>query len=384
MDRAVRTAARHVLTPDGLRKEAVVVRDPAGTILSIENRQAGEPMAEALLLPGLHNAHAHLELSHLSGLVPGGSGSVPWVRALFSARRPEPPGSREAAARAARHFGTARLLDVANTPGSVAAMTEAGLAGAVLRELIGRSPLRWQPALEEAEQESASSLVSLRICPHAPISCSPDLLRRSLAPGAAPWPTLHCEEDSADAALLSEAAGPWADFYDALPPFDPAPWRTSLGRARSGVALLHNLGLLRPQLGLVHLTFATATDLDLIADTGATAVLCPRSNQHITGHLPDVPGMLQRNIPLALGTDSLASSPDLDVLAEATHLHRAFPQVDPQIWLIAATHGGARLFGQRATLRPGTRPTLLQIALPPTQEPLAALLGGAAGERSWP
>jgi hypothetical protein len=85
-----------------------------------------------------------------------------------------------------------------------------------------------------------------------------------------------------------------------------------------------------------------------VAAAGATAVLCPRSNLHITGRLPPARGLLARGVPLALGTDSLASAPDLDLLAEAATLHKALPDVDPTVWLRALTAGGAALLGPAA------------------------------------
>ena len=73
---------------------------------------------------------------------------------------------------------------------------------------------------------------------------------------------------------------------------------------------------------------------------GCTIILCPRSNLHISRQLPDVAGMLERGIPLAIGTDSLASSPDLDPLAEAALLHKRFPEIDPAHWVQALCAGG--------------------------------------------
>ena len=93
-------------------------------------------------------------------------------------------------------------------------------------------------------------------------------------------------------------------------------------------------------------------------EAGATAVLCPRSNLHIGGRLPDVPALLADGVALALGTDSLASCPDLSVFGEVATLAARFPAVPALVWLEAATHGGAAGAAARRLrrARPGPPP----------------------------
>ena len=100
-----------------------------------------------------------------------------------------------------------------------------------------------------------------------------------------------------------------------------------------------------PHLGArslaVHAVDVDADDLADLARSGATVVLCPRSNQAIGGRLPDLPRLLGAGVPLAVGTDSLASSPSLSPLAELAVLRRAFPRVDAGRLLALAWNGGA-------------------------------------------
>ncbi|MEC7945964.1 MAG: amidohydrolase family protein, partial [Myxococcota bacterium] len=258
----------------------------------------------------------------------------------------------------------------------------AGLAGVVQIECLGVSSGRWRPRLEAASARRGSRQVAIRPTAHSPVSCAPDLLLEALAGNpTGPAPTIHCDEDAADGLLLRERAGPWAPFHDRI----GHDWRGGLGHGRSGVAVLDDLGLLRPALGLVHLVHADGRDLDRVARSGATAILCPRSNQHIGGRLPDVAGMVARGIPLAIGTDSLASSPDLDIVAEAATLRAAFPDLPCETWLSALTTGGAALLGATGAgaLRPGTHPGLLHVGIPPVNDPLGVLLDGTRWPRSF-
>ena len=156
--------------------------------------------------------------------------------------------------------------------------------------------------------------------------------------------------------------------------------------AASGVALLDELGLLGPHLGLVHLTAADDATLDRVARAGSTVVLCPRSSLHITGRLPDVPGMVARGIPLAMGTDSRASTSNLDVLEEAAVLRAAFPEISSRVWMQALTTNGGRLSGQgvdAGRIEPGARPDLLLVEIPEDSEPLARLFDGTPWPRRW-
>jgi cytosine/adenosine deaminase-related metal-dependent hydrolase len=387
IDGFTRLSARHVWTPSGLKDDVTVVLDAEHRILSVERAAPGDHILDGLLLPGLVNAHGHLELSHHRRPVGArGLGSPGWVGALYGAVDQADAFTAERGARSARANGAAFFIDTSNSGTTAPAMATARLRGTVQVECIGLGAERWQPVLDGLGGLPTAPGVVLRPTAHAPISCSPELLGAALAPGAAPV-TVHCDEDAADALLLADRTGPWRAFHERIAAMRPGhDWQTALGQARSGVDLLRRLGLLAPHVGLVHLTAATPADLDAVAAAGCTAVLCPRSNRHITGRLPDVPGMVARGIPLALGTDSRGSSPDLDLLAEAAVLRAAFPELPAETWLHAMTLGGARLLAvpeDAGRIAPGARPDLLHIDLPGGPGLLDRLLDGTRWPRRW-
>lgn len=376
-----RVAARHLWTPTGLTGAAAVVLDAGHTIVDIAEVRAHETVLDGILMPGWVNAHTHLELSHHT--TPAGArglGSPGWVAAMLAAQIDRPPDSAQLAARRARSFGTAFLIDVSNGGDTASIMTAARLRGTVQHELIGLTESRWAAALSQTP--TGTTAVTVRPTAHALISCSPDLLRAALSqPG--PPATILCDEDHSDASLLAHRNGPWVGFHEAIAARAHHPWRDALGRAASGVELLEQLGLLS-DLGLVHLTAARDEDLDRVARAGATAVLCPRSNQHITDRLPDLPGMVSRGIPVALGTDSKASSPDLDLLAEAAVLHKAFPEVDPAV-LVGALVCNTLLphHPSAGRLTIGQRPDVLLVEVPDGPNLLHRLLDGTRWPRRW-
>lgn len=379
-------AARWVWSPDGFFGPAAVDLGPHGAVGAVRALPADAPVMAGALLPGFVNAHAHLELSTFRGKVPGGSGTVAWVEALRAAGLLPDPADAAAAAREAAATGTAALIDTTNRGDTEPHLRAAGLSGVVQIECLGLEPGRWAPALDAARARQGSRQVAVRPTAHAAISCAPALLRAALGTpasrGSGPAPTIHIDEDGADALLLGERAGPWAPFHAAL----GHDWAGLLPTGPSGVAVLDALGVLGPRLGLVHLVHTRPVDLDRVAASGAVAVLCPRSNLHIGGRLPDLPGLLRRGVPLALGTDSLASTPDMDLLAEAATLAAAFPAVPPTA-LVAALWGGAALLPTghgRGAFTPGAHPGVLHVHLPPAAaDPARALLDGTRWPRTW-
>jgi len=114
---------------------------------------------------------------------------------------------------------------------------------------------------------------------------------------------------------------------------------------------------------VVHAVDLDDEDLALLARSGATVVLCPRSNLHIGGRLPELPRLLAAGIPLAVGSDSLASSPSLSPLEELAALRRGFPEVAPARLLSLAWNGAAVGAPSVGRLEPGRAPGVLAVSL---------------------
>lgn len=360
-----------------LHVDAIVVGD--GTVLCdgavvcdgdvvLEVGQAAElrPRAAGLsverhrgvLLPGLVNAHTHFELAGLRGRTTPGQGFVPWLGTLQTARAEELEEERDAAISAAVEatvaYGVVAVGEVTNSLAAVPVLARR-LLGTVFHEIFGLDRAAGFRALEQA----ASVPAPLRYAraPHALYSTHPDVVR-AIAATASPL-SMHLAEHAAERAFLAHGDGPFAGFLAARG-VDRAGFPIP---AQDPVAYADALGLLRPDAALVHLSDAREPELDRFAARGAIAVLCPRSNLFIETRYPPVGALLARGVPLALGTDSLASNTSLDVLAEARALADK-PGVDAGALLVAATSGGARALGHcdaLGRLRPGTAPGLLLV-----------------------
>jgi cytosine/adenosine deaminase-related metal-dependent hydrolase len=335
--RAEPDPARSGVLKDGavaLDGDAVVAVGPHAEIVS---RHGPAERIDAVIFPALVNAHTHLELSHLHGHVPGGSGLPHWVRLLLAARasHPDPGYAIRHAVLSMQELGVAAVGDVSNTLASIAHLNAVGFVGTVFHEVFGFSRRRIEAALEQAQALAAAAPAPGRglrvvLSPHAVYSTHPEVLAKLLRAGPA---SIHLAEDPAERRFCAEGGGPFAGLNQALSAISIAPF------ARSPVAAA--APHLHPGALAVHVIDVDDEDLAELAASGATAVVCPRSNLHIGGRIADLPRLLAAGIPVAVGTDSLASSPSLSPLAELAALRRAYPDLPAARLLPLAWDGAA-------------------------------------------
>lgn len=351
-----------------------------GPRAEVEARLGPAEPLDAIVLPALVNAHLHLELSHLAGQVPGGEGLPAWIERFVAVRRATgEAGAVAAMARAVGALaaaGVAAVGDVSNTLGSLAPLAAGGLAGTVFHEVFGSTPERLSAARATAAAARAvrpeAPGLDVVESPHAVYSTDPAGLLQLLA---GPPASLHLAEDPAEREFVASGAGPFARLRERMggPPGQP-------GWARSPVALA--APHLRPGWLLVHCVDLDDQDLALLAGSRATVVLCPRSNDHISRARPPLPRLLAAGVPLAVGTDSLASSPSLSPLAELHRLRRDHPEVPAGRLLPLAWNGAAVGAPGVGRLAAGAAPGVLALPLEGRRpgDPFEHLLAAVGGE----
>jgi cytosine/adenosine deaminase-related metal-dependent hydrolase len=335
------------------RSGAAVVVDGEGRAIAwgsadeLRRAHADVPVeeGEGVLMPGLVDCHAHLEIAALAGRVPAGLGLARWVQGLMAALPTVPAEEIQAAAlraaRTMRELGTVAVADVCTNLATAPILREAGLGGVSLLEVVGANDSSGAAALERArarlQAHPPGGGVEVEIVPHSAYGTAPDVLR-ALARGEGVR-SIHAAEHEDEVRWLVLGEGAFAEFL--RPKGAPIP-------GERPVPYLKRLGALGRRTLLVHLVLATEEELAAARAAGATAVLCPRSNLHIGGRLPDLRAVRRAGIPWTLGTDSLVSTPDHDLLGEVRTLAEAFPEVPLGELLQAATMGGAAALGIEA------------------------------------
>lgn len=351
-------------------------------------------LGDVAVMPGLVNAHTHLELSWLRDRVPPRGDFLAWVGGLMAERRSmEQPGdpTTDGPARAAiadmRATGTVAVGDIANALITPRLLAEARMPAVVFHELLGFRVTDGRRHVEEALARHgalAGEGVRLAVAPHAPFSVSPELFGaiRDWAAGATPPITsVHVAESPEEVELLATGGGPWRDRLNAL-----GAWREGWVAPGCGPGdYLCDLGVIDQGTLVVHGVQLTDAELARIAASGATLVTCPRSNAWVGVGDPPIERFLASGVRLALGTDSLASAPDLNLFSELATLRRLAPRAPARRLLAAATQGGADALGlgvDFGAIVPGRHARVVAVDIAPgTRDPEEALLDGVTRDR---
>jgi len=307
-----------------------------------------EHFPDAILMPGLVNAHTHLELTGLAGQVdePRFDAWIRSVRSLKEMRSVE--DFRVAARKGVQQCFAAGVTTVAETGDSgsiVEALDELGGRGVVFQEVFGPHPGQCEDSIAALAsrvallETFASDHLRIGVSPHAPYTVSGSLYRAVaiLAKNEGLAMAVHIAESQAESDLLATGTGPFQQAWRKRGIPLPEP----LGD--SPIAWLERHGILGPGLLCIHSIRVDETDIDLLARHECAVAHCPVSNRaHGHGDAP-LRALLDAGIPVGLGTDSeISASPDL--LAEA-RLARELGGLSASEALQLATMGSAEAIG---------------------------------------
>lgn len=355
-------------------------------------------LGEVALLPGLVNAHTHLELSYLREQVPPAEAFVAWIRGVMAARRQRPDplaaeildGVRAGIDEAVR-TGTAVVGDISNTLVTHGPLLDSPLAGILFYELIRFNTTDPWGLVDQACQQIDALPLSARVRPslaaHAPYSVAP-LVFRALRAAIDQRPfvpcSVHLAESREESEFIMHAGGAWREFLEQVGSWDPA----FVAPGVSPVRYLDDAGFLDRRVLAVHGVQMTPGDLTRLAAHGTTLVTCPRSNVYTGAGHPPVASFYAAGVPVAVGTDSLASTPDLNVFAELAAMRGLAPDVPAARLIESATMVGARALGfdtEYGSLEAGKRARILAVTVPAGVADVEEYLvsGIDAGQLSW-
>jgi 5-methylthioadenosine/S-adenosylhomocysteine deaminase len=325
----------------------------------------------AVLLPGLVNAHTHLELTTLGGRC-NDREFFDWIQNVRQSKAELAPEEFEESARcgvrdAWRH-GVTTVADTGDSGAVARALAELRGRGIVYQEVFGPHPLQADEAfaelvttIERLHADAASDDVHIGVSPHAPYSVSGALFSRvaQFARNEGLPIAVHVAESREESALVTGGAGPFA-----------ASWRErgvpEISLARSPVAYLHGLGVLDASPLAIHAVQADSDDAELLASHGCAVALCPRSNaRHGHGAAP-VTTFLEAEIPCGVGTDSVASVDSLDLFQDAQRVRRLAGLSAPQTVRLMTLDGATALgIGDVGSLEVGKWADLCAIEISP-------------------
>lgn len=358
--------AEYLINPDfpPIAGGAILVRDgrvaATGTATELKNRYptAAIELHDGVILPGFINAHTHLELTHFPAWLHTSAVDyhprrfTDWIiQVIKITRRLSPddyPPSIEEGVRMCLESGTTAIGEVVTHPAMADQYYRSPLAGRLYFELLGQDAGLFRSKLAAATaaaMRTEAGIFNHGLSPHSLYTIAEQHLatiREQTVSHALPL-AIHLSESRSESDLMFEGGG---DFATSLYPF--VGWDQFLGRPPrcSSTELLQRNGLLTPGTLAVHCVHVSLGDARIIKASGAHIALCPRSNDLLDVGRAPVTLFKKLGIPLALGTDSLASNNSLSLWDELRFALDAFPHDLSECDVFRmVTSGGAAALG---------------------------------------
>ena len=349
---------------------------PAGSIVDVGKfsevsaRYSGQEiidLGEQVLLPGLINAHCHLDYTCLRGKIPRQQSFTDWIRAINTEKSKLSPQDYIASINKgfaeAKQFGTTTIANLTAFPELIRQLPGPTIRTWWFAELIDvRSPNRTNKLVNSAI-ESLKLAQNYGLAPHALFTASEKLYQRCEQTGNDVLLTTHLAESREEMEMFRDGSGPLYDFME------------NIGRDMGDCGHETPLGLFVGAPGgralpkrwiIAHLNELSESDFELLekVKTKFHVVHSPCSHDYF-GHSPFQSERLRRlGFNICLGTDSLASNESLSLFAEMRAFQRREPEISPEKIFEMVTVNPAAALRQQNTLgriRPGFQADLMAV-----------------------
>ena len=362
--------------PEPLLNGFVELEDD-GTV--IRTGVCGDPSAEenfldGAVVPGFVNTHSHIELSSLWKKFRRGTGMAGFIDQINSLRDSAPLAERLEDIQRWMDIlwqrGVSAMADISNCDESFAVKAASPMYTRTFLEVFGTEPEDCGSVMASVlslQEKALACGLDAAPTPHACYTMSPELVTASSAAGLrSGYLSFHSEETPEEEEMLKSGSGAmWDNRVRAGMSVPPVTGKSSL------LYFIDRLRQAHPAPFDEHILLVHEVCLDQEGIDAVKAVmthpyfaLCPLSNLFIHNALPPV-GLMRRNgLKLTVGTDSLSSNDDLDIVAELFCLQENFPDVPLGELLTWACRNGAEFLGKEdiyGTLEPGKRPGLVLI-----------------------
>jgi cytosine/adenosine deaminase-related metal-dependent hydrolase len=328
--------------------DQVLITKVDGTIEAIlPVSEAGDDIQhlKGILSPGFINAHCHLELSHMKGMIPAHTGLQEFVKQIVALRQVAPEAIQEAIVLAEAEMmanGIVAVGDISNTLDTLTQKAKHNLAYYSFVELYDLDPTRAADKIEaglEIQKQFQENCVRASLVPHAPYSVTNDLWNLLSTHFGIHTISLHNQETPDENDFFKTKTGSFLGMYERTKVNLDFFEATGLSSLQSVLPIFKNAhhGI------LVHNSFTSAEDIQAVhaAMDNAFWCLCPNANQYIEQTMPPVELLRSEKAKMVIGTDSYASNWSLNILDELKTIQQYHPQVPLAEMLSWATINGA-------------------------------------------
>lgn len=340
-------------------RNGYVEYDPAdGRILAVGECAPGEPVCDGALVPGFVNAHCHVELSHLHGKFRKGTGMAGFIDQINALRD---WAGREVKEELVQRWmdkmwadGVSAMADISNDDSSFDVKKSHRMYTRTFLEVFGTEPEMCAQVMAEVgelKKKADGAGIDAAPTPHSCYTMSPELLAASTEAGlASGYLSYHSQESPEEEELVRYGSG--AMYENRRRAGMSTPPVTGDSSLKYFLDRMPKSELRDGHILFVHNVCLGQEDIDAAKKVLKNVywALCPLSNIFIHNALPPVPLMRANGLAITLGTDSLSSNDDLDMVKELYCLHENFPDVPMSELLTWASLNGARFLSMEKEL----------------------------------
>ena len=317
-------------------------------IAFVDIKEAGDDIQyfEGILSPGFVNAHCHLELSHMKGMIPVHTGLQEFVKQIVALRQVSPEAIHEAIINAEAEMmanGIVAVGDISNTLDTLTQKAKHNLAYYSFVELYDLDPTRAADKILaglEIQKKFQENCVRASLVPHAPYSVTNELWNLLSAHFGIHTISLHNQETPDENDFFKTKTGSFLGMYERTKVNLDFFEATGLSALQSVLPIFKKAhhGI------LVHNSFTSAEDIQAVhaAMDNAFWCLCPNANQYIEQTMPPIELLRSEKAKVVIGTDSYASNWSLNILDELKTIQQHHPQIPLAEMLGWATLNGAQ------------------------------------------
>ena len=358
-----------------MRNGFVEYDDSDGTIVCVGQCPEGEHVDDGALVPGFVNAHCHVELSHLHRKFVKGTGMAGFIDQINALRDWAGRDRKQELVKEWMDLmwrrGVSAMADISNDDSSFDIKAVHPLYTRTFLEVFGSEPEMCDGVMKEVKDLNAvadAAGIDAAPTPHSCYTMSPQLLSASAAAGLAKgWLSYHSQESLEDEDLIRYGSGAMYENRKrsgmSTPPVTGgSSLEYFVGRLAEAAPAPYDAHIL-----LVHNVCLSQNDIDAARKVMNNVwwAICPLSNIFIHNALPPVPLMRANGLDIVIGTDSLSSNDDLDMVKEMLCIHENFPEVPMSEILSWACINGARFLSKDdllGSISSGKRPGIVRIS----------------------